>query len=163
MRRIMILLAALSLGAAACGDSKTNRTASSSVASDSRSTTEQSTTEQSSEATPPVSLAGTTNAEGDKAVSGGTIEIELSDEFYFEPTFVKVTKGETVKVHVHNTGKLPHTFTSAPLAVDVLVDPGAEKDLTVTVKGATEFHCRFHQSSGMQGAFYVQAGDTVSS
>jgi plastocyanin len=79
------------------------------------------------------------------------------------PAFIKAAPGATITVHLKNTGTTDHTFTSAALGVDKQLAAGASADLTVTMPsaGATEFHCRFHQSQGMQGAFYFKTGDTV--
>ena len=44
------------------------------------------------------------------------------------------------------------------------MNPGETKDVTITLpqSGATEFHCRFHQTTnGMQGSFFFKDGDTV--
>ena len=40
-------------------------------------------------------------------------------------------------------------------------DQTADVQVTLPQTGATEFHCNFHQASGMQGAFFFNAGDTV--
>ena len=59
-------------------------------------------------------LSGTVNIEGTADVSkktSPTLEMEL-DNFYFEPTFVKAKKGETITFDLTNEGSAPHTFTS---------------------------------------------------
>ena len=111
----------------------------------------------------PVSLDGKVNAKGTKDVSGKTavtLGIE-ADDYYFSPTFVKVSPGEKVTIEVENEGSAPHTFTSDGLNVDQQVSPGKTKKFTVTVpsSGAVfQFHCNFHESMGMQGAFYTKKG-----
>ena len=62
-----------------------------------------------------------------------------------------------------NEGKNAHTFTSTALNVDKTLQPGQDMDVQVMLPqtGATEFHCNFHQSQGMQGAFFFNAGDAV--
>lgn len=110
----------------------------------------------SSPKAPPVSLSGTTNDHGTKTASA-TMELEL-DDFYFNPTFIKATAGQKITVTVKNEGKATHTFTSTELgSVDEEVAPGATKTVTVTApaSGSGVFFCRFHRSSGMQGAVFV--------
>jgi plastocyanin len=110
-----------------------------------------------------VALPGKTNDEGDRGdATSGTLEVELED-FYINPTYTIASPGATVKLSLKNTGSAAHTFTSAALGVDETLQPGASKDVEVTMpaSGATEYHCRFHQASGMQGAFFFNKGDTV--
>lgn len=109
---------------------------------------------------PPVKLSGTVNDHGSKD-AGDSPEIEV-DDFYFGPTYLKASPGATLDVKLKNEGDVVHTFTVDGLA-DVTVQPGAESiaSLTLPASGAVRFYCRFHQSQGMQGAFYFTAGDTV--
>jgi plastocyanin len=137
MRKILILLGAVAVFLTGCGDDSSSGT--------------------------PVTLTGNTTNKGTKDLSGSEIEIE-ADDFYFSPTFIKGgTPGATVTVKLKNDGKNPHTFTSTALGVDEQVNVGESKDVTITLpqSGATEFHCRFHQSNGMQGSFFFKDGDTV--
>ena len=103
-----------------------------------------------------VKLAGKTNIHDTKTASGSSIEIEM-DDFYFNPTFVKATAGSTITVDLRNEGSAPHTFTTGDGKVDVEVKPDKTASVKVTIpqSGSLSFHCRFHQSSGMQGAFAV--------
>ena len=124
-----------------------------------------STTKTEAGGAAPVKLSGTVNNHGNKDAGSGTLEIE-ADTYYFEPTFIKApAPGQTLNLQVKNTSKVPHTFTTADGSVDQVINPGTT--MTITVKapssGALQFHCRFHESSGMQGAIYLNAGDTVSS
>jgi plastocyanin len=148
----MVLLAVVGIFIAGCGssDKKTTAGAGSSASSGSASKA-------------PVSLPGTTNDEGGQGdATSGSLTVELED-FYINPTFTKAKPGEKVKLSLKNTGGSPHTFTSTALGVDETLQPGASKDIEVTMpaSGATEYHCRFHQSSGMQGAFFFNDGDTL--
>lgn len=104
---------------------------------------------------PPVSLAGTTNAHGTGVAKEG-LEVE-ADDFYFGPTFVKASANQQFTLKVKNEGKASHTFTSPDLKVDEELAPGAEKTITISApaSGFVEFHCRFHQGQGMQGAIFV--------
>jgi len=92
---------------------------------------------------------------GTKDVSGetGKVEIEMYD-YYFEPTVLKGTPGQKVKLELKNTGNNAHTFTVSEQSVDQEVQPGdeAEADVTFPQSGELTFVCKFHQSSGMVGA-----------
>lgn len=153
MRKIMpLLLVAIAVVAGCSSDSKTSTTASTSSSS-------------ASAAGAPVSLPGQTNDKGSGDATSGSLEVE-ADDFYFEPTFIKVTPGATVTLTVKNEGSTTHTFTSAALGVDQAVEAGKEADVKVTVPSSglpVEFHCRFHQSQGMQGALFDVAGAAASS
>jgi plastocyanin len=108
-------------------------------------------------------LPGQTNDKGTKSPTGDEIEVEL-DDFYFSPTFIQGTPGQSLKLHLKNEGKNPHTFTSSALNVNQTLQPDQNMDVQVTLPqaGASEFHCSFHQGQGMQGAFFFKSGDTVS-
>lgn len=110
-----------------------------------------------------MALSGTTNDHGTKAVSGNEISVDLND-FFFDPTFIQGQPGQTLTIHLKNAGTMTHTFTSAALGVDKTLQKGETADVQVTLpqSGATEYHCRFHQSSGMQGAVFFHAGDALS-
>ena len=111
----------------------------------------------------PVSISGKVNAKGKKDISGkksATIEIE-ADDYYFNPTFVKVSAGEKVTVELKNEGSTTHTFTSDGMNVDKQVSSDKTKKFTITVPSdatAFQFHCDFHENMGMKGAFYTKTG-----
>jgi plastocyanin len=115
----------------------------------------------------PVSVSGKVNVKGKKDISGkksATIEIE-QDDYYFEPTFLKVSPGEKVTVKLKNEGSTTHTFTSDSLAFDKQVASDKSSKVTFTVPSsgtAFEFHCSIHQALGMQGAVYTKAGGKAS-
>lgn len=111
----------------------------------------------------PVTLSGKVNNKGTKDISGdgASTEIELeADNFYFEPTFIKVAPGQKVKVELENEGSVAHTFTSKALGVDEEVQPGAKATVEVTApdSGNSAFFCRFHRDNGMQGALFTTTG-----
>ena len=150
MRKIAILLVSMTVLAAGCGDSDSKTTSSGATGAAAGDT--------------PVALPGKTENKGTKDLSGDAIEVVL-DDFSISPTFIKIgTPGSTVTVTLKNAGSFPHTFTSPALNVNATLQPDETKAITVTLpqRGATEFHCTFHQqSNGMQGAFFFKDGDTV--
>jgi plastocyanin len=110
---------------------------------------------------PPVKLSGRVNNRGTKVATGGSIDLEQDDEFYFRPSFVQIPQGTTsLTVTVKNTGHLQHTFTVSVANIDQVLNPGQSMVVTVPIpgKGALGFYCRFHKSRGMQGAFFDKKG-----
>ena len=151
MRKVMIGMttALLAIGLVACGSHSSESSSTSTrkaTASGDGSTTEK--------------LTGKVNAKGTKSVVGTSdAELELeADDFYFEPTYIKVSPGQKVELEIENEGDATHTFTSRDLGVDDELAPGGKKTVTVTAPmtaGLTEFHCNFHSGMGMRGAFVV--------
>jgi plastocyanin len=138
MRKLVILLAVVTLFGASCGDD------------DDTATTD--TTAAASSVLP----AGTPDHGTAKATDG--MEVEL-DNFYFGPTVIEATAGQTFKVELFNEGGAPHTFTIDSLNIDVTLAPEERMDVTITAPGTAgtvAFYCKFHQiSSKMQGALVV--------
>jgi plastocyanin len=102
----------------------------------------------------------TINDHGTKTFTDSPFEVEVEmdnegGDFYFEPTFIKSPGGTTATVKLHNEGDIQHTFTIDDLDVDEELAPDEEKTITVDIGDETryEFYCRFHQGSGMRGAF----------
>lgn len=143
--RVGVLAGAIGLVLAGCGSGGTT-----------------STTASGSSSAAPVVLPGTVNQPRIGDATGGSLVLEL-DDYYFGPSFIKAGPGSTVKLTLKNEGTNPHTFTSTALGVDQVLQPGASAEVTVTLppSGASEFHCTFHRSQGMQGAFFSKPGDTV--
>ncbi|MGH2732669.1 MAG: cupredoxin domain-containing protein [Actinomycetota bacterium] len=152
MKRLVAAAVLLALGAGAC-------------ASEQGGTPEP---EGPAPAVAPVTLEGKVDNRGvkDLTSSGANVAFEMeSDDNSFDPTFVKVTPGATVKVEVIQTGQAPHTFTIDSPAVsppvDVVTNKKGEKktaELTLPTDGVVTFYCRFHKDLGMQGAFYFREG-----
>ncbi len=105
---------------------------------------------------PPVQLGGATNEHGTKSAAND-LAIEL-DDAYFAPTYIRASSGREFAVELHNEGTVRHTFTSPDLGIDLELQPGDRR--TVSIKapasGHAVFHCRFHQLNGMQGAVFVR-------
>ncbi len=117
----------------------------------------------SRKASKPVQVDGKVTVKGTKDISSkksASLDLE-ADDFYFEPTFVKVQPGEKVRIEIENEGNTTHTFTSDSLSIDQQVAAGKKAKFTITVPSdgtAFEFHCSFHGDMGMKGAFYTKAG-----
>lgn len=110
---------------------------------------------------PPVSLSGkVTDLDNvDLRQEGTTASIMVvAYDYVFAPTFIRVAPGATVKVFLQNSGTANHTFTVDGQPVDVTLDKGktATADVKAPSSGVVTFYCRFHRSSGMQGAVYVK-------
>jgi plastocyanin len=110
----------------------------------------------------PVSLNGTVNAHGSKDASqssSATVSVKEGD-FFFSPTYIKVKPGAKLTLKVKNVGHVTHTFTSGALHVDKTIRPGKSTTINVTMSatGTMQFHCAFHEGSGMQGAIYTATG-----
>jgi plastocyanin len=160
MRKIFALLGATMLVAAlaACGGD--------SGSSGTTTTGSTTTTAAGGNEAAPVTLEGTVTNHGTKEATGGSIDMEADNDgsdFYFAPTFVKAAGGTTVTVHIKNEGSVAHTFTIDSMNIDKELQPDDSADIEVTLpaSGATPFYCKFHKSSGMQGAFFANEGDTV--
>ena len=112
---------------------------------------------------PPVKLSGTVNNKGTKTVKDGAVEVE-ADDYYFKSTFLKAPKGSTVAVTVKNESQTEHTFTADNGSFDEQLAPGATATVNVTIPANGKplaFHCSFHGSTGMKGAFFSKAGGTA--
>lgn len=94
------------------------------------------------------------NDHGTKDVSGADeADVEL-DDFYFEPTVLKGTPGQQIKLELENEGSATHNFTLTDQSVDQTIDAGDDAEVTVTFpqSGMLEFFCKFHRAMGMVGA-----------
>ncbi|WP_066054971.1 cupredoxin domain-containing protein [Robertmurraya korlensis] len=86
-----------------------------------------------------------------------TIEVELNDN-YFNPNVITIPNESTTTLKLKNMGKKEHTFTVEKLGIDVEVQPGKEKSITVkpTNPGTYELICRYHIKEGMVGKVIVK-------
>lgn len=146
-RRILPIVLVLALAMAACSSGGSDRSAKSSDA-------------KSDSSSAPVELKGDVNDEGTKDLSkqgaDATVTIELGDSS-FSPTYLQAAPDAAVKVTLKNQSSRPHTFTLDDGSINQQIEPGKDATVTVTMphEGDLPFHCEFHQSMGMQGAFYV--------
>ncbi|AXI08525.1 cytochrome B [Oceanobacillus zhaokaii] len=85
------------------------------------------------------------------------IVVELNDN-YFNPDVITISNGKTTKLKIKNVGKKEHTFTVEKLGIDVELQPGKEKTITVKPEnpGTYELICRFHYQEGMVGKVIVE-------
>jgi plastocyanin len=109
----------------------------------------------------PVKLDGKVNNKGTATIKNGKVDIE-ADNYYFNKTFLKGSTGD-VTVEIENEGSVPHTFTIDDQDIDKEIQPGKKAKVTVTLTEGepANFYCKFHVSSGMQGALYTGAGGTA--
>lgn len=92
------------------------------------------------------------NNHGTKDFSGkSSADVEM-DNFYFDPTVIKGSPGQTLQIKFGNDGKTLHNFTLGGKDMGD-VQPGTDAAFRVTFpqSGVLEFHCKYHQSSGMVG------------
>lgn len=85
------------------------------------------------------------------------VEVEMNDN-YFNPEEIKLTAEKPVILLLKNNGRKPHTFTVNELNIDVVLQPGEQKNFTLksVKKGTYELICRFHQNEGMTGKIIVE-------
>jgi plastocyanin len=108
--------------------------------------------------------SGTITVGGDKANDHGSqdvtgeseLDMEL-DDFYFSPTVVNGTAGESLTLHLENEGSTEHNFSVSDQGIDQDVDESGKADVTVTFpdSGTLVFFCKYHQDMGMRGALEV--------
>jgi plastocyanin len=152
----------LVLMASACGgdnkpSSSSGTTSASGSGSGSGSGSASGTASSAASGSAPVSLPGKVNDHGAATVKdGGELEVEL-DDFYFGPTFITGPANAKVKLELNNEGTKSHTFTIDSAKIDQQVEPGQKGTVEVTLpaSGSLAFYCKFHVSSGMQGAFTI--------
>ncbi|MFZ7945949.1 cupredoxin domain-containing protein [Neobacillus sp. 19] len=85
------------------------------------------------------------------------IEVKMNDD-YFDPKVITILNGKTTPLILKNEGKREHTFTVEKLGIDVEVQPGKEKTITVSPKepGTYQLICRYHFTKGMDGTVIVK-------
>ncbi|WP_152658537.1 cupredoxin domain-containing protein [Oceanobacillus sp. CFH 90083] len=105
----------------------------------------------------PLNVFATSGVETQPMDTVNEIVVELNDD-YFNPDMITISNGKTTKLLLKNVGKKEHTFTVEKLGIDVEVQPGKEKTITVKPEktGTYELICRFHQQEGMVGEVIVE-------
>ncbi len=80
------------------------------------------------------------------------LQLEKLYEEYLQNGF------SVIKILLKNKGKSEHTFTVKKLGIDVVVESGKEKNITVKPKntGTYELICRYHLLKGMEGKVIVK-------
>ena len=100
----------------------------------------------------------TANDHGTEDVSGESeLSLEL-DDFYFEPTVLGGTSGQSITLELENEGTAEHNFSLPDQAIDQDVEAGEKAQVTVTFPdaGTLEFFCKYHQDMGMRGALKIE-------
>ncbi|MGB5806294.1 cupredoxin domain-containing protein [Castellaniella sp.] len=115
-----------------------------------------------------------------QAQTARIIEITMDDAMRFLPDQIKVQAGETVRLKIHNAGKLPHEIVLGKMdqilahakemrahpdmpphheANALTLDPGQSGELvwTFTHQDALDFACTLpgHYEAGMKGRFVI--------
>src|SRR5438105_727609 len=91
-------------------------------------------------------------------LDAGTIfRVTETVEFYFAPTVLTGTAGQTITIELKDEGSLPHNFTLDDQNIDQDVAPGSNAAVTVTFpqSGILQFHCKYHFAMGMVGELSV--------
>jgi plastocyanin len=145
--RIVVMVLALSLVAAAC----------------SKKSNESSGTGASSGSSGSITIGSdkATN-KGTQDISGkSTFELEMDNDngkFYFKPTVLKGTAGQQLTLTLKNEGNTVHNFSlvgSEANGVDVQAGQEGSMQVTFPQSGFVEFFCKYHRSLGMVGELTV--------
>ncbi len=100
------------------------------------------------------------NDHGTKDASGkSSLELEV-DEYYFDPTFIKGTPGQTVTLEISSDSTVTHNFTLKSQNIDQDIAPKGKAEVKVTIpqSGILQFFCKYHAEQGMNGE--LLSGDT---
>jgi plastocyanin len=90
---------------------------------------------------------------GTKEVKGqGELDLE-ADNYYFEPTFLRGTPGQKLKVEIENESGTLHNFSIPEQKLDMDIPPKKKVVVEVTFpsSGVVRFYCKFHSELGMEG------------
>ncbi|HTG48393.1 MAG TPA: cupredoxin domain-containing protein [Actinomycetota bacterium] len=123
----------------------------------SSSTTSTST---STTTTPPATATGSQSSSGGETatVTGKTTFTMTAQDFAFSPKELDGSAGQALKITVTNDDSVPHNFSITSQKIDVTIEPGASKTITVTfpTSGSVQFFCKFHKvSNDMVGELKV--------
>jgi plastocyanin len=84
----------------------------------------------------------------------GQAELDLeADNYYFEPTFLRGTPGQKIKVQIKNDSGTLHNFSIPEQQIDVDIPRKGKVVVEVTFpsSGVVRFSCKYHSSRGMNG------------
>lgn len=84
----------------------------------------------------------------------GQTELHLeADNYYFEPTFLRGTPGQKLKLEIENESSTLHNFSIPEQHIDVDIARKGKVVVEVTFpsSGVVRFFCKFHVSRGMNG------------
>ena len=90
---------------------------------------------------------------GTKDVKGqGELDLE-ADNYYFEPTFLRGTPGQKIKLEIKNDSATLHNFSIPKQYVDVNIPRKGKVvvEITFPSSGVVAYFCKFHVSRGMNG------------
>ena len=90
---------------------------------------------------------------GTKDVKGqGALDLE-ADNYYFEPTFLRGTPGQKIKLEIKNDSATLHNFSIPEQNLDVNIPRKGKVvvEITFPSSGVVAYFCKFHVSRGMNG------------
>ena len=90
-------------------------------------------------------------------VGGQTAEDVHVQDYYFSPTVLSGSGGQTITISVDNGTSTVHNFSLPEQQVDQDVAPGQSVNVTVTfpANGQLVFFCKYHRSRGMLGELFA--------
>jgi plastocyanin len=144
---------ALAIVTAACGGSSSGTGGSSSATTAASSASSEPAASPSSGGGQITIGSDTANDHGTKDVSGqASFAVEMND-FFFNPTVITGTPGQSLKLELKNDGSALHNFTLSDQSIDQDVQAGEDTSVMVTIpqSGFVEFFCKYHRSLGMVG------------
>lgn len=104
------------------------------------------------------------SGEGEQAgvqgeAAGGTRTVRIvAVDYEFQPSRITLAPGEKVTLVVENQGRVFHTLTIDELGVDLSLNPGEVKEITLEAPDSMvelTFYCRPHKGLGMTGTLTV--------
>jgi plastocyanin len=95
----------------------------------------------------------TIESHGTTDISGQTAEDLRVENFYFEPTVLSGSGGQTIALTIQNDTDTLHNFSVAEQQVSQDVPQGQSVKVTVSLpaSGVLVFFCKYHRASGMVG------------
>jgi plastocyanin len=97
------------------------------------------------------------NDHGQASAAGASSLSVQQGDFFFSPTVISGSAGQSLTIHLTNNGTAAHNFSIDSQHINVTLQPGQSKDVKVTFPstGFTEFYCSFHRALGMVGEITV--------